>query len=169
MVTYFNISLHIKIMVIFNMMYHIHITGTVDVFGAAATIGCVRGGSGTGAAAGVAMECLQIILYNQALNITFCNITKQALRAAPSPERGGSGSIDGSCRGAARAAVAAGVAVAGGARRGATQARRVPHRRLERPAAAGTRRRPACASWRSAGALRGAAAYPPAPCARVGV
>ena len=108
------------------------------------------------------VECLQTILYKQALNTTFYNIKEQTLRAAPAPERGGSESIDGSCSGAARAAVAAGVAVAGGARRGATQARRVPHRRLGRPAAAGTRRRPACASRRSAGALRGAAACPPA-------
>ena len=160
MLPYFNITRQNKIMMIFNMMYHIHAAGTVDVSGAAATIGRVRGGSGTGAAAGVAVECLQIMLYNQALNINFYNIKKQALRAAPAPERGGSESIDGSCGGAVRAVVAAGAAVAGGARRGATQARRAPHRRIGRPTAAGTRQRPVRASRRSAGALRGAAAYP---------
>jgi len=79
------------------------------------------------------VECLQILLYKQALNINFCNIKKQALRAAPAPERGGSESIDGSCGGAARAVVAADAAVAGGARRGARQARRVATQALRAP------------------------------------
>ena len=116
MVPYFNISLHSKIMVMFSMMYHINIASTDELFGAAAAVGCTCGGSGTGAAAGVVVECLQTILYNQALNINSFNIEKQALRAAPAPERGGNESIDDSGGGAVRAAVAADIVVAGGAR-----------------------------------------------------